>query len=1817
MKKFDNETECGCESSIRIGTNVVQGSAGLAWFHEPEIVPSNSLSIVNVSHQIPENVITEKIHVDADPIIAYADELGFLHKQDGSYNFATNNVTISNLMLSKPTATERHQESDLDSKDFIHYYYISRFFIPAPNSFALVSKRQFLDEQRISSLKIKVVDENNKEYYDLENSRKKYRILLEPYRTEVNSNKTEIPYRVIVLLDHTPVKNLKLVYDKVESDEYGNILNLQTQYSESINPISLFKEVPEESFVIDDNYYQSDTFSIKKINEKYSDIFSTNLLDTGYQIVAPTKAISDYRTFEVFNWRLVARSRVNINFDEVNYGQEYDASGNIIQKTVKVAVLYSSVSNQILNENINPYVFLRLQNSPFNLSKYIFINPIASETDKNLANYWKVDIDNVDSLVDFDYLAWSPASTITPDQKAKIEEFLFNNGTILLDLNSPVCNFTSLNNQLAVDVPLTSSNAVNLNTSSVVIDYKKNGGWTIEAGIFEKSYYGIYGSNYNIKTDTYKKYPYFSNAVESKVFLKFGESQGNYKNVGVAIDYPSPGDALSKGNIIGCTFPIMSYCNSIYNPASPEQVLDSNTQDVSYDADTTSQYSAILEGPFKFLYNSISYSLYSKALTSRSIDIRNSLYNFVSKWRSSWAMDSEALLPEEKEEYFTKITAGGNNNIYSRDLTEDFSNIFSMYKNGMRQILPDVQSSILDTLSPEDIEIFIEITNPDIELSNSTLVDPESFAAEENIPSSYYLHKVTSNLEKLYAYTEVPSPQLEVPDKMGPYVIREKNVSSSSSRRLENNFNVLNSFKSYPFDLSASYNYARATDKPTVFDVSYSATVNAVFNGSFTYTRIIKDAVPDTPEVKDSIRSGEVSCSEFKSAIDDLKLLRQVNISSNDNIFPYTGDIDLHFQTKIWTRQNSSSPHEYVKYIQTVLKTAGKYSGPYDGIYGASTEAAVRAFQRQYGLKWEDGKVDSETKYYLALYVRTIKVLENQKFQIMKAFALPEVQKYIQAAEDMVLASEIGKGKPFRKTTFSGVAGPSEGSDFIFFTLPDSFDNIEKLIIEPDSSLKWKNFTVAEYGYSSTFSTSIFNYQIVTLNKSGLNGNIEINLGSIPKNNVKYFWIRIVGKTISTIGHGSAEGFGINRIYTKGGNIVEGTPFVPGEEAVTEDVTVNDLKVSAVIKTVETASSVSTASPYNKTFSTSNLSRTTSYVESISWTDPDPTKSGRKYSRQFSVNQYMLSNSAQHEFDGMKINFANRPISVDLQSASIESVTSQDLEVTGVPVVLSTPSTNKVNIDTSSVYFSGSQIVNVSNNLSNYRLRKIDGTILPDSRSSVNVNDGVLLLCNQNGKPYGLPAASEILQAASGISSLIDEEIDLRYGFFRVSNSLDEEDGFIYGFYDVNEKEFIGKTIYYVDIVSRGPENVFVAVCAYDADGNTQNKNEYIGPKVDLTFIPVNIPLKIISPIYSLKYNSSSSIAVGKMDDSRSKFDVWELPVKTGSFWKNINISNQKNWPDWKEYYKGQDLICHYSTLNLNGQLWSDIYGYGYYDIIDENPILISDKKIKIRRAPLLAWNYSTNYRSSIFGIIKPIIKIYTRTSINSSWSEVAYQSIRDINCSTGIVEFNNRIVPSDSKLIKVSYTTSSKDILLKEVDGEIIPLNPFLNKESIQFNRPLYIYVLPKAVYATQTNIQNNNIKRVSEYTNYEAINFTYNSEIFNESSSQYNPFALQIGIIYVFRNPYKQNVSLQDLRIRGGGVNQNANADKVRKEVPTILSHWDVYPPEGAAYTKGGYVVIRIPEEVKNNFIDPEEIYQIIESNLTAGVAYELQNMNGEPWS
>jgi hypothetical protein len=115
---------------------------------------------------------------------------------------------------------------------------------------------------------------------------------------------------------------------------------------------------------------------------------------------------------------------------------------------------------------------------------------------------------------------------------------------------------------------------------------------------------------------------------------------------------------------------------------------------------------------------------------------------------------------------------------------------------------------------------------------------------------------------------------------------------------------------------------------------------------------------------------------------------------------------------------------------------------------------------------------------------------------------------------------------------------------------------------------------------------------------------------------------------------------------------------------------------------------------------------------------------------------------------------------------------------------------------------------------------------------------------------------------------------------------------------------------------------------------------------------------------------------------------------------------------------------------------------------------------------------------------------------------------------------------------------------------------------------------------------------------------------------STKYDPFALPIGIIYYTNNPNKFNTTLYDTRLRGGGVKTSFELKDLEKDFPNINSHWDIYPIHGETYPKGGYVIIRIPEEVKQNFLGVEEIYDIVRSNLTAGISFEIQNMDGEPW-
>jgi hypothetical protein len=411
MKKFVNETISGKEKALKIGTNVPAGAVGLSWFSSREITPGNTVGIVDYSDLIPENRISERLYGESQ--IVYADELGILRKLDGNYNFQSNDISVSDLPLSRRIQTNKVNVDSLDSGDYVHYKYVSRYFISAPNSFSISSENSFIDSDYFSELSIKVLDKNGFPYIDERLNRKKYRILLEPHRTQENNSRGEVPHRVIVYLDSSIPDGLTLVYDKVESNDSGSIFNMELGYTEPINAVPMYTEIPEESFVIDRTTNGQKVFSIKKLDNKYSEIINNSPSENGYQVVAPLKAFSDYRTYESFNWRLVARLNSSVLLSNVDYGNNLDDS-NILRRTVNVAVLYDS-NTQFDNSNINPYVFRRLAASPFNLFSYSFANPNAPEGSTiNTADYWKVDVNDLSiKLEQYDILAWSPNSVIS------------------------------------------------------------------------------------------------------------------------------------------------------------------------------------------------------------------------------------------------------------------------------------------------------------------------------------------------------------------------------------------------------------------------------------------------------------------------------------------------------------------------------------------------------------------------------------------------------------------------------------------------------------------------------------------------------------------------------------------------------------------------------------------------------------------------------------------------------------------------------------------------------------------------------------------------------------------------------------------------------------------------------------------------------------------------------------------------------------------------------------------------------------------------------------------------------------------------------------------------------------------------------------------------------------------------------------------------------------------------------------------------------------------------------------------------------------
>jgi hypothetical protein len=447
----------------------------------------------------------------------------------------------------------------------------------------------------------------------------------------------------------------------------------------------------------------------------------------------------------------------------------------------------------------------------------------------------------------------------------------------------------------------TTANTVDMIDANYLIDSNKNGGWSLSDNIFEKDYYGIFGSRVmNGNVSQPKAYKYFSSTATDNVFIKAGSTTSTQYPIGVIVPAVSNVDNLSKGNVIATTFNLLAYCNSVYDTAYSERITNYNSGSSHFGniENDNNVFSAILEGPFKLLFNAISYGIYCKSQSSRQTTTVSSLINFVTDWDSSWVMYSQALEDSEKL-LFEIVPLSASESVYARNLTTDTpsntSSIFSYLKTQMAEKLVNIQRNLLSELNVEDVTFYIEVTNPDIKFKDAEVVaDPN---LTENIPSSYPMHKITTSSganSPLFAYTIKYSPSLQRIGGLGPHLLVERPTGTSSTRNLNSLIGFSAGFNSYPFKLSSKFTSFEGIDLPYGFNCNLSGKATLTINAES--KKIVTWFETVTPAQRPDI----IGTQNWQSAIDDLGLMRSTKVSESSNVFPYTGDIDIHGQTGIW-----------------------------------------------------------------------------------------------------------------------------------------------------------------------------------------------------------------------------------------------------------------------------------------------------------------------------------------------------------------------------------------------------------------------------------------------------------------------------------------------------------------------------------------------------------------------------------------------------------------------------------------------------------------------------------------------------------------------------------------------------------------------------------------------------------------------------------------------------------------------------------------------------------------------------------------------------
>jgi hypothetical protein len=480
--------------------------------------------------------------------------------------------------------------------------------------------------------------------------------------------------------------------------------------------------------------------------------------------------------------------------------------------------------------------------------------------------------------------------------------------------------------------------------------------------------------------------------------------------------------------------------------------------------------------------------------------------------------------------------------------------------------------------------------------------------------------------------------------------------------------------------------------------------------------------------------------------------------------------------------------------------------------------------------------------------------------------------------------------------------------------------------------------------------------------------------------------------------------------------------------------------------------------------------------------------------------------------------------------------------------------------------------------------------------------DGVKLLCTRDKKPFGIPTL------AMGTGPY-ERQTHFTTLTIRPSGT---DPSIKYGFYDVLNKEFIQNKngqaeISYIEYLRRGPQNLYIGMISnYEL-----SEQKELPPATDAP----PVPYRWAMPVYGITFRRGSSIQIEKPSPDLDFFDLWSLPIRTGSFIRKVQIPrrSQQIITGFYSAYQGATLEAHYEIAETDRTAWSTIHGRPFRDIKDENPIVEDDRTIKVKQAPIHAVNAPTQ-NPGLADPLRPVFTVYKRDGLGDAWEELDLTDIEDYNLSTGTIQLREPLASLDPEFVKVSYTTDRPVYYYKGTQDDPLILNPYLTESYSLLERPIYIGLSPRFVKNVTPGVDVGTV--IPESVKTSTLSWTTDiSSKLDPSSPDYDPFYVQLGIVYVSPAANLDRLAIVDSRRRGGGLSNTAKLEEVQKAIAESKYYWDVSYGAGLPYQAAGYVIVRLPAGLKDYFTK-EEITAIIEKNITVGVQFKIEDLDGGEW-